>query len=65
MIDQEEFNVEISDYGVDDADQYFNNLWDNSIKITEDDNLKKRIIEILKTETLIKEITPFEAYVLF
>ncbi len=61
---QEEFNVEISDYGVDDADQYFNNLWDNSIKITEDDNLKKRIIEILKTETLIKEISPFEAYVL-
>lgn len=64
LIDQEEFNVEISDYGVDDADQYFNNLWDNSIKITEDDNLKKRIIEILKTETLIKEISPFEAYVL-
>jgi superfamily II DNA or RNA helicase len=64
LSDQEEFNVEISDYGVDDAEQYFDNLWDNSIKITEDDNLKKRIIEILETETLIKKITPFEAYVL-
>lgn len=64
LSDQEEFNVEISDYGVDDAEQYFDNLWNNSIKITEDDNLKKRIIEILETETLIKKITPFEAYVL-
>lgn len=61
---QEEFNVEISDYGVEDAEQYFDDLWDSSIKITEDDKLKKRIIEILEKETLIKEITPFEAYVL-
>ncbi len=62
--DQEEFNVEISDYGVEDAEQYFDDLWDSSIKITEDDKLKKRIIEIIENETLIKEITPFEAYVL-
>ena len=64
LSDQEEFNVEISDYGVDDAEQYFNNLWDNSIKITEDNELKTRIIEILEKETLIKRITPFEAYAL-
>jgi len=64
LSDQEEFNVEISDYGVEGAEQYFDDLWDNSIKITEDDKLKKRIIEIIENETLIKEITPFEAYVL-
>ena len=61
---QEEFNVEISDYGFNDAEEYFNNLWDEAVKITEDCFCKKGLIEILEKETLIKKITPFEAYVL-
>ncbi len=61
---QEEFNVEISDYGFNDADNYFNGLWEDAVKITEDSVCKKRLIELLEKETLIKEITPFEAYVL-
>ena len=63
---QQEFNVEISDYGFEEAEEYFDNLWkdDKSIPITEDDALKTRLIEILEKETLIKDITPFEAYAL-
>ncbi len=61
---QEEFNVEISDYGFNDAEEYFDNLWKNAVKITEDDVCKRRLIELLEKETLIKEITPFEAFVL-
>lgn len=61
---QEEFNVEISDYGFNDAEEYFDNLWEGAIKITEDSVCKKRLIELLEKETLIKKITPFEAYVL-
>ncbi len=61
---QEEFNVEISDYGFNDAEEYFDNLWENAVRISEDDICKKRLIGLLEKETLIKEITPFEAYVL-
>jgi len=61
---QEEFNVEISDYGFEEAEQYFDELWNNSVKITEDNKIKEKLIELLEKETLIKEITPFEAYVL-
>jgi ERCC4-related helicase/HKD family nuclease len=61
---QEEFNVEISDYGFNDAEEYFDNLWEDAVKITENNVCKKRLIELLEKETLIKEITPFEAYVL-
>jgi len=61
---QQEFNVEISDYGTEDAEKYFDSLWDEAVKITEDDVIKKRLIEIIEKETLIKEITPFEAFVL-
>src|SRR3989339_1956710 len=61
---QEEFNVEISDFGFEDAEKYFNSLWDEAVKITEDDVIKKRLIEVVEKDTLVKDITPFEAYVL-
>jgi len=61
---QEEFNVEISDYGFEDAEDYFDSLWEDAIKITEDDINKTRLIEVVEKETLVKEITPFEAFVL-
>lgn len=61
---QEEFNVEISDFGFENADEYFDNLWDEAVKITENNTLKKRLIELVEKETLVKKITPFEAFVL-
>jgi len=60
----QEFNVEISDYGVEKAEEYFNNLWEEAVKITEDNRIKQDLIDLLKNKTLIKELTPFEAYVL-
>ena len=62
LSDQEEFNVEISDYGVEDTEEYFDELWNNAIKITENSEKKKKILEIIEKETLVREITPFEAY---
>ena len=61
---QQEFNVEISDYGVEDAEDYFDRLWERAIPITEIEATRKRLIEVIEKETLIKEITPFEAYCL-
>ena len=61
---QEEFNVEISDFGFEDAESYFDALWDEAVKITEHQEAKRKLIEIVEKETLIKEITPFEAFVL-
>lgn len=61
---QEEFNVEISDFGFKDAESYFDSLWDEAVKITEHEDIKRKLIEIVEKETLIKKITPFEAFVL-
>lgn len=61
---QEEFNVEISDFGFEDAESYFDVLWDDAVQITEHEETKKKLIEIVEKETLIKEITPFEAFAL-
>ncbi|TSA25645.1 helicase [bacterium] len=60
---QEEFNVEISDYGFEETEKYFDTLWDEAVIITEDDVIKRRLIEIIENETLIRDISPFEAFV--
>lgn len=61
---QEEFNVEIGDFGFEDAQEYFDSLWEKAVKITEEDAIKKRLIEVVEKETLVKDITPFQAFVL-
>ena len=37
---QAEFNVEISDYGTEETEKYFDELWEDAIKITEKDEIK-------------------------
>jgi len=61
---QEEFNVEISDYGFAEADEYFDNLWKKAVKITEYEDIKKELVDLIENKTLIKELSPFEAYLL-
>ena len=61
---QAEFNVEISDFGVEDAENYFDSLWSEAVKITEDDIIKRKLLYLVENDTHIKDITPFEAFVL-
>lgn len=61
---QQEFNVEISDFGFDNAEEYFDTLWNEAVKITEDDKIKSKLINVIEKETLIKDVSPFEAFVL-
>jgi superfamily II DNA or RNA helicase/HKD family nuclease len=61
---QNEFNVEISDYGFEDAEEYFDHLWSQATTITEHEETKKRLIEVIERETLIKDVSPFEAFCL-
>jgi len=61
---QEEFNVEISDYGVEDAGKYFDDHWEEAVKITENDIIKRSLLALVEKDTLVKEVTPFEAFIL-
>lgn len=64
LVNQREFNVEIADYGTEEAEAFFDELWDDAVEITEDDTLKSRLLQIFEEETLVAEITPYEAYAL-
>jgi len=60
---RDEINVEITDYLFDELKAYFDKLWENSIPISEEDAIRLQLTALLKTRTLLREITPFEAYV--
>jgi len=61
---QEEFNVEIKDYGFETGEAYFDELWETAVPITEAENGTKIIIDFLKNKSQASLITPFEAYAL-
>lgn len=59
---QNEFNVEISDYGFEEAESYFDELWVTAIPISEAPNGKSIIKDFFKNKSISTLITPFEAY---
>ena len=61
---QEEFNVEIKDYGFVDAETYFDELWERAIPISEIENRKEFLIQFIQHKSQAASVTPFEAYVL-
>ncbi len=61
---QDEFNVEIKDYGFENAEEYFDELWDKSIPITEIEDRREFLIKFIQHRSQAATVTPFEAYML-
>lgn len=59
---QQEFNVEIKDYGYADAVAYFDHLWEESIPISEIEGQKTRLVDFIEHQSQAAEVKPFEAY---
>lgn len=47
LLGQQEFNVEIKDYGYEDATSYFDELWEMSIPITELEPRRQRLVDFI------------------
>lgn len=63
ILAQNELNVEISDYGTEYAEAYFDTLWEKAVPITERDERKELLIELIQNRSQAAEVTPFEAYI--
>ncbi len=61
---RDEFNVEISDFGTEEAQHYFERLWEDAIPLTENDEQRRVLVDILEGESITSAATPFEAYYL-
>ena len=64
LVGQNEFNIEISDYGQKETNEYFDKLWDDATKITEDEITKIKLLDLIRNKSPLKEVSPFEAFVL-
>ena len=61
---QQEFNVEIKDYGYGEAVDYFEELWQNAIPITDIEKRKQFLIDFIKHRSQAAMVDPFDAYTL-
>lgn len=59
-----ELNVGVGDWGGEKAVEYFEELWNDSVPLTEDPATKARILDVLETGSVAAEVTPYEAYLL-
>lgn len=65
LLEQNELNVQLLDFGGEDSKKYFDTLWETAVPLTDDPATKVKIIELVGgDESLIADVTPFEAYVL-
>ena len=60
--EQQELNVAIGDWGHKEVNEYFDNLWNTAVTLKEED--LQEVINSVKNKSLLREITPFEAYLL-
>ncbi len=58
---QQELNVDLAQLYQEDANAYFDELWEDSVELTDEEN-KAKIIHILENESVVAPVTPFEAY---
>jgi HKD family nuclease len=63
VLEQNEFNVEIGDYGTEQAEAYFDALWETAVPISERKDRKQYLINLVRNRSQAAQVTPFEAYV--
>jgi len=65
LAEQHELNVQMLDFGGEESKQFFDALWKTSVPLTDDPETKKKIIELVGgDESILADVTPFEAYAL-
>ena len=59
---QQEFNVEIKDYGYPEAVAYFEDLWETAVPITEMNDRREMLVDFILHRSQAALVQPFEAY---
>lgn len=61
---RDELNVEVCDFGAAEASLYYEQLWMKAVPLTEDEEQRNTLLEIINDSSVAATITPFEAYFL-
>lgn len=61
---QSDIDIRVNDCGCEDVNAVFEDLWEDSVTLTEDPATKQAILDIFEKGSMLAPITPYEAYVL-
>ncbi|MCF7837429.1 MAG: helicase [Candidatus Marinimicrobia bacterium] len=61
---QGELNLDLSDFGFAEAGAYFEELWRDAVPLTENEEIRDRILALIDRASIVAPVTPFEAYLL-
>ncbi len=61
---QSDIDIRVNDCGGEDVNAVFEELWEDSVTLTEDPVTKQTILDIFEKESMLSPVTPYEAYVL-
>lgn len=61
---REELNVEVCDFGAEQATQYYEDLWQKAVPLTETEEQRDTLLEIINDCSVAATISPYEAYFL-
>lgn len=59
-----DIDIRINDCGGEDVNAIFEELWQDSVTLTEEPGTQKAILDIFESESMIAPVTPYEAYIL-
>ena len=59
---QHELNVEIRDFGAEEVNALFEELWNDAVLLTENEAVLKSMLALLGEESIVAPVTPYEAY---
>lgn len=59
-----ELNLDLSDFGFEEAGAYFEELWRDAVPLTENETVRQRILALIDQASIVAPVTPFEAYLL-
>ena len=61
---RDELNVEISDFGAEEAQKYFDDMWEKAVPLTATEEDRLKLIRMLRDASVAADVTPYEAYYL-
>ncbi|MFW6414276.1 MAG: SNF2-related protein, partial [Verrucomicrobiota bacterium] len=65
LVEQNELNVQHINFYDEKSKEFFDALWEKAVPLTDNEETRKRIIELVDgDESILAEVTPFEAYAL-
>lgn len=57
-------DIRVNDCGCEEVNALFEELWEDSVTLTEEPEIKQAVLDIFEQQSMVSPVTPYEAYIL-